>query len=184
MEVENLNIPGLALITPRRIGDARGWFSETWNTRTIRDAGLDMPDFVQDNHSFSELHHTLRGLHYQRQPHAQAKLVRCTRGAILDVAVDVRAGSPLFGKWVTVVISAEAGSHLFVPVGFLHGFLTLTDECEVQYKCSDYYDPDCDGAVRWDSVGIDWGTTAPVVSDKDAIAVPFSEFETPFCFEG
>lgn len=184
MDVARFDIPGPVLITPRRFGDARGWFSETWNPRALRAAGLELPDFVQDNHSFSAQRLTLRGLHYQSPPHAQAKLVRCSRGAVLDVAVDIRKGSPTYGSWVTAELSAENGTQLFLPEGFLHGFLTLTDDCEVQYKCSDHYAPECDAAVRWDSVGIDWGTNAPVLSGKDMDAVPFCAFDTPFLYEG
>lgn len=183
MKVSELNLSGLFLITPRRFGDARGWFCETWNPRALTDQGLHLPEFVQDNHSYSALRHTLRGMHFQSPPHAQDKLVRCSRGAILDVAVDVRRGSPTFSKYVAVELSAENGSQLFVPKGFLHGFLTLTEHCEVQYKCSNYYAPECDGAVRWDSLGIAWGTDAPVLSEKDANAMPFSEFVSPFEYQ-
>ncbi len=182
MDIEPTALREVLCLKPRRFGDARGWFSETWNRTALRDAGLDWPDFVQDNHSYSAPRHTLRGLHYQRPPHAQDKLVRCSRGAVLDVAVDARAGSPEYGQWVAVELTAENGVQVFVPKGFLHGFLTLTEDCEVQYKCTDVYAPECDGAVRWDSVGIDWGTDAPILSDKDARAVPFSQFETPFQF--
>jgi dTDP-4-dehydrorhamnose 3,5-epimerase len=184
MKIQTFPIPGPVLITPRRFGDARGWFTETWNRATLQAAGLDWPDFVQDNHSYSAPRHTLRGLHYQRPPRAQDKLVRCSRGAILDVAVDVRAGSPSYGQHVTATLSAENGAQLFVPKGFLHGFLTLTPDCEVQYKCTDVYAPDCDGAVLWNSLGIDWGMDAPVLSDKDAMATPFADFVSPFQFEG
>lgn len=184
MRIEQTAIADVLVITPRRFGDARGWFCETWNRDSLRQAGLALPDFVQDNHSYSAQRHTLRGLHYQRPPRAQDKLVRCTRGAIRDVAVDVRAGSPHYGKWVAVELSAENGAQLYIPKGFLHGFLTLTEDCEVQYKCTDTYAPECDGAVHWDSLGIDWGATAPVLSDKDAGAVPFAEFDSPFRFEG
>lgn len=180
MTVCELSVSGVFLITPRRFGDARGWFSESWSPRTLASQGLLLPEFVQDNHSYSAPRHTLRGLHFQSPPHAQDKLVRCTRGAIWDVAVDVRCGSPTYGTWVAVELSAENGSQLFVPKGFLHGFLTLTEDCEVQYKCSDYYVPDCDGAVRWDTLDIDWGTDAPVLSNKDASALPFSAFVSPF----
>ncbi len=183
MQFEYFDIPGPVLVTPRRFGDARGWFSETWNRRTLAEAGLTWPDFVQDNHSYSAPRHTLRGLHYQRPPHAQDKLVRASRGTILDVAVDVRRGSPHYGQHVAVELSSETGAQIFVPKGFLHGFLTLTEDCEVQYKCTDIYAPDCDGAVRWDSVGIDWGIPAPVLSAKDAEAPVFADFDTPFVFE-
>lgn len=171
-------------MSPRRFGDARGWFSETWNRQTFLQSGHDLPDFVQDNHSYSAQAGTLRGLHYQRPPHAQAKLVRCSRGAIWDVAVDIRAGSPRYGQWTGVDLSAENGLQLFIPAGFLHGFITRTPDCEVQYKCSDIYAPACDGAVRWDSLGIDWGISAPVLSDKDADAPVFTGFMTPFSYDG
>ncbi|MCH8467644.1 MAG: dTDP-4-dehydrorhamnose 3,5-epimerase [Roseinatronobacter sp.] len=183
MLIEPLSIPGLVLITPRRFADARGWFCETWNAAALAEAGLDLPAFVQDNHSFSGPARTLRGLHYQRPPHAQDKLVRCSRGAILDVAVDVRKGSPHFGQWVAVELSAENGAQLYIPKGFLHGFVTRGEGCEVQYKCTDIYAASCDGAVRWDSLGIDWGCHAPVLSEKDAAAIPFAEFDSPFTYE-
>lgn len=178
-------LPGVLILTPPRFGDARGWFSETWNAARMAEAGLDLA-FVQDNHSFSAEKGTLRGLHFQRPPRAQDKLVRCTRGSILDVAVDIRKGSPTYGKWVGVELSAENGQQLLVPKGFLHGFLTLTPDCEVQYKCTDVYAPDCDGAVAWDSVGIDWGLKGaqPVLSAKDAAAPPLAGFDSPFTYEG
>lgn len=178
-------LPGVLILTPARFGDARGWFSETWNAARMAEAGLDLA-FVQDNHSFSAEKGTLRGLHFQRPPRAQDKLVRCTRGAILDVAVDIRKGSPSYGKWVGVELSAENGQQLLVPKGFLHGFLTLTADCEVQYKCTDVYAPECDGAVAWDSVGIDWGLNGaqPVLSAKDAVAQALADFDSPFTYEG
>ena len=184
MRIKPLSLYGLMLIIPRRFGDDRGWFMETWNKASLKAAGAVLPEFVQDNHSFSAPRHTLRGLHYQRPPHAQDKLVRCSRGRILDVAVDVRQGSPTYRQFETVELSAENGAQLYVPKGFLHGFLTLTEDCEVQYKCTDSYAPDCDGAVRWDSVGIDWGVEAPVLSEKDAKAPLFSAFDSPFHFNG
>ena len=180
MQIEKTALPEVMVITPRRFGDDRGWFSETWNKAALAAAGLSLPDFVQDNHSYSGPRHTLRGLHFQRPPHAQAKLVRCSRGVILDVAVDARRGSRRYGQWVAAELSAENGAQLFVPAGFLHGFLTLTPDCEVQYKCSDYYAPECDGSVRWDSLGIDWGTDTPILSEKDAAAIAFTDFESPF----
>ena len=183
MDIERTSLPDVVIVTPRRFGDARGWFSETWNKAALAGAGLVTPEFVQDNHSYSAPRHTLRGLHYQRPPHAQDKLVRCSRGRILDVAVDARRGSPHYGRWVAVELSAADGRQLYVPKGFLHGFVTLTEECEVQYKCTDYYAPECDGAVRWDSVGIDWGVRDPILSDKDAQAPDFATFESPFAYE-
>jgi dTDP-4-dehydrorhamnose 3,5-epimerase len=187
MRIDETDLPGVLVITPRRFGDDRGWFSESWNRDTWRAAGLDGHDFVQDNHSFSAPRHTLRGLHYQRPPRAQDKLVRCTRGAILDVAVDVRRGSPTYGRHVAVELTAATGAQLFVPKGFLHGFLTLTEDCEVQYKCTDTYAPDCDGAVAWNSAGvdwgIDWGSDQPILSARDAAAPDFAGFDSPFLFE-
>lgn len=190
MKIEATDLPEVKIITPRRFGDDRGWFTETWNADRMAEAGLAI-GWVQDNHSFSAAKGTLRGLHYQRPPHAQDKLVRCTRGAILDVAVDFRDGSPRFGKWVGVELSAANGAQLLVPKGFLHGFLTLTDDVEVQYKCSDVYAPDCDGAVRWDDpeIGIDWAglgglTGAPVLSDKDSKAPLLKDAPRPFLWEG
>jgi dTDP-4-dehydrorhamnose 3,5-epimerase len=183
MHIEPLGITGLFLITPQRFGDARGWFCETWSVPALAAAGMILPDFVQDNHSFSASVDTLRGLHYQRPPRAQDKLVRCSRGAILDVAVDVRKGSPHYGKWVAVELSAENMAQLYIPKGFLHGFRTLTDGCEVQYKCSDSYAAEYDGSVRWDSVGIDWDCHSPILSEKDARATVFSDFDSPFRYE-
>lgn len=181
MQIAATDLPDVLLLVPPRFGDDRGWFSETWNAERLAGAGLRL-SFVQDNHSFSATKGTLRGLHYQRPPRAQDKLVRCSRGAILDVAVDVRKGSPGFGRWVAVELTAENGKQLLVPKGFLHGFVTLTDNTEVQYKCTDTYAPDCDGAVRWDSVGIDWGVSDPILSAKDAAAIPFAAFESPFSY--
>jgi dTDP-4-dehydrorhamnose 3,5-epimerase len=185
MQIEETRLSGVLILTPRRFGDARGWFMETWNASRMAEAGLDLP-FVQDNHSFSATKGTLRGLHFQRPPRAQDKLVRCSRGAILDVAVDIRKGSATWGKWVGVELSAENGRQLLVPKGFLHGFVTLTDDCEVQYKCTDLYSPDHDGAVRWDdpAIGIDWGVAEPVLSDKDAKAPLLAEIGQPFPMEG
>lgn len=181
MQIEKTALDGVVILTPRRFGDVRGWFTETWNVARMKDAGFDL-DFVQDNHSFSADMGTLRGLHYQRPPHAQDKLVRCTRGVIFDVAVDFRVGSASFGKWIGVELSAENGRQLLVPKGFLHGFVTRVAETEVQYKCTDVYAPDCDGAVRWDDpdIGIDWGVGAPVLSAKDAVAPLLRDVASPF----
>lgn len=179
MQIETTALDGVLVLTPRRFGDARGWFVETFNADRMAEAGIGTR-FVQDNHSYSAAKGTLRGLHYQKPPRAQDKLVRCSRGAILDVAVDVRGGSATYGHWVAVELSAENGRQLLVPKGFLHGFVTLADDTEVQYKCSDLYAPDCDGGVRWDSVGIDWGVTAPVLSEKDKVATAFADWQSPF----
>lgn len=185
MQVEETTLAGVHILTPRRFGDARGFFSESWSRARMAEAGLDY-DFVQDNHSMSMAVGTLRGLHYQRPPHAQAKLVRCGRGRLLDVAVDIRRDSPTFGQWVAVELSFDNGKQLLIPEGFLHGFVTLEPETEIVYKCSDYYAPDCDGAVAWDdpALGIDWGVTAPVLSDKDAKAPKLAEIDNPFEWAG
>lgn len=186
MECEATTIAGVMTLTPRRFGDARGWFSETWNATAMIAAGLDLP-FVQDNHSFSADVGTIRGLHFQRAPHAQDKLVRCTRGAIWDVAVDIRIGSPTYGRWVGVDLTPENGRQILVPKGFLHGFVTRLPDTEVQYKCTNLYAPDCDGAVRWDdpNLAINWnlGDTKPVLSGKDAEAPLLKDFQSPFNYE-
>lgn len=182
MQFEPTELPDVIVLTPRRFGDDRGWFTETWNAGTMAKAGLDL-SWVQDNHSMSAVVGTVRGLHFQAPPHAQDKLVRCSRGAILDVAVDVRVGSPHFGRWVGVELTPENGRQLLVPKGFLHGFVTRAPMTEVQYKCTDVYAPDCDGAVRWDDpdIGIDWGHAgAPVLSAKDQAAPLLRDFKSPF----
>jgi dTDP-4-dehydrorhamnose 3,5-epimerase len=181
MKIEPTDLPDVMVLTPARFGDDRGWFSETFNAARMAALGLDMV-WVQDNHSMSAKAGTLRGLHYQSPPHAQDKLVRCSKGAVLDVAVDIRRGSPGYGKWVGVELTPENGRQLLVPKGFLHGFVTKAPDTEVQYKCSDVYAPDCDGAIRWNDpdLGIDWGVSAPVLSAKDAAAPAFRDFTSPF----
>lgn len=184
MQVEQTAVPGVLVLTPARFGDARGFFSESWNKQRMAEHGIDL-DFVQDNHSLSAAVGTVRGLHFQAPPHAQDKLVRCGRGALFDVAVDIRTGSPTYGHWVGVELSAENGKQLLVPKGFLHGFITTEPNTEICYKCTDYYAPDCDGAVRWDSCGIDWGFEGtPILSDKDAAAPALADFDSPFVWEG
>ena len=181
LEVVELDIADVKLITPKRFGDDRGFFSETYNKQRFVDAGI-VADFIQDNHSFSARKGTLRGLHYQAPPFAQAKLVRVLRGAILDVAVDVRKGSPTFGQWVSAELSAENGTQIFVPRGFLHGFATLTPDAEIAYKVDAYYSKECDGAVKWNDpyLDIDWGIDEAIVSEKDEAAQAFRDFQTPF----
>jgi dTDP-4-dehydrorhamnose 3,5-epimerase len=185
MQIETTALDGVFVLTPRRFGDARGFFSESWNRKTLADKGITL-DFVQDNHSVSAAVNTVRGLHFQSPPHAQAKLVRCGRGRLFDVAVDIRRGSPTWGAWVGVELSAENGKQLLIPAGFLHGFATREPDTEIIYKCTDYYAPDCDGAVRFDdpTIGIDWGLSGdPVLSDKDAAAPTLADFDSPFIWE-
>ncbi|SMX46422.1 dTDP-4-dehydrorhamnose 3,5-epimerase [Actibacterium lipolyticum] len=183
MQVQDTKLEGVKLLTPKRFGDHRGFFSESWNKRTMEDAGLRY-EFVQDNHSVSSEVGTVRGLHFQSEPHAQAKLVRCGRGRLFDVAVDIRKGSPTYGQWVGEELSFENGKQLLIPAGFLHGFVTREPDTEIVYKCTDYYSPECDGAVRFDDpdIGIDWGMgdTAPVLSEKDEAAPFLRDFDTPF----
>ena len=175
------------LVTTRRFGDDRGWFAETYNARSLAEQGIDTV-FVQDNQSFSAARGTLRGLHFQTPPHGQAKLVRCLRGAIFDVAVDVRAGSPSYGKWDGVELTAESGNQLFIPIGFAHGFVTLTDDCEIAYKVSDYYAPQSDGGIAWNDpqIGLDWPLAGrdPVLSDKDRSLPLLAGFDSPFAYDG
>jgi dTDP-4-dehydrorhamnose 3,5-epimerase len=181
--IETTELPGVLVVTPRRFGDHRGFFSESWSRKTFVDEGLDF-DFVQDNHSFSHEAGTIRGLHFQSPPHAQTKLVRCGRGSLFDVAVDIRKGSSTYGKWTGTELSFENGKQLLVPAGFLHGFMTLEPDSEIIYKCTDYYAPECDGAVHWNSCNIDWPTAAgaPILSEKDDMALPLSDFDSPFDF--
>lgn len=187
LAIEETALPGVLVLTPRRFGDARGFFSESWNRARMAERGLDL-DFVQDNHSFSARAGTVRGLHFQAPPHAQAKLVRCGRGRLLDVAVDIRRGSPTFGRWVGVELSFDNGRQLLIPAGFLHGFVTREPGTEILYKCTDRYVPDCERAVRWNdpAIGIDWGLPEEeaVLSEKDAAAPFLRDLDTPFGWEG
>ena len=165
---------GVLEITPKRFGDSRGFFAETWQRDRFRGLGLDV-DWVQDNQSLSAEAYVLRGLHFQLAPPAQAKLIRVLRGSVFDVAVDIRPGSPGFGRWVSCVLSAEAFNQLFIPKGFAHGFLTLTPGTEVLYKVSAPYAPECERGLAWNdpAVAIDWPLpdgVLPVLSAKDAAA--------------
>jgi dTDP-4-dehydrorhamnose 3,5-epimerase len=172
----------IKLICVNRFEDPRGFFAETYNRRRYLTAGIDV-EFVQDNHSLSHAVGTLRGLHFQAPPVAQGKLVRCGRGAIFDVAVDIRRGSPTYGKWEGYELTAQNGHQLYVPVGFAHGFVTLEPDSEIVYKCTDYYATETEGAVRWDSCGIDWPlSVGPILSDKDAIAPALAGFDSPFIY--
>ena len=171
MQVERLAIPEVALVTPRRFSDSRGYFAETWNKAALAKHGIDV-DFVQDNHSYSAARGVVRGLHCQIAPNVQGKLVRCLRGAIWDVVVDIRKGSATYGQHVAAVLSAENGTQLWVPGGFLHGFCTLQPDSEVAYKVDAHYDSDAERGVIWDDpdLALPWPVSAgeAKLSDKDA----------------
>lgn len=177
----------IRLIKPRRFGDDRGWFCETWSKARYRELGIDA-DFCQDNHAFSGPPFVLRGLHFQSPPHAQAKLVRCVRGAIWDVAVDVRRGSPTYGRWVAAELTADNGLQLYVPEGFLHGYLTLAPATEVEYKVNALYAPGGEGGVIWNdtALALPWplAGAAPVLSDKDAALPSLGALQSPFDYDG
>lgn len=186
MKINRTALPGILLLEPLRFGDERGFFAESWNRRTLAERGI-TTEFVQDNHSLSTATSTVRGLHFQSPPHAQTKLVRCGRGRLFDVAVDIRKGSPTFGKWVGYELSSENGLQLLIPEGFLHGFVTREPDTEIIYKCSDYYAPECDGVVRFDDpdIGIDWGLSGEaILSEKDTKAPLIAAFDSPFTYEG
>ncbi len=183
MKITQTPLPGVLLLEPRRFGDARGFFCESWNRKTLAANGIEI-DFVQDNHSMSEAVGTLRGLHFQTPPSAQVKLVRCGRGRLYDVAVDIRNGSPTYGQWVGYELSFENGLQLLIPEGFAHGFVTREPMTEIIYKCSDFYDVETDGGVRWDSCGVDWGLSkTPFLSEKDEKAPALVDFDSPFTWD-
>lgn len=187
MNVTETALPGVLKLEPRRFADDRGWFSEAWSARTMATSDLSF-DWVQDNHSHSVEAGTVRGLHYQSPPMAQTKLVRVARGAVLDVAVDVRAGSPTYCKWVAVELSEDNAAQLLVPKGFLHGFVTLTPGTDVLYKVDAFYSGEHDGGVRFDDpdLNVDWGLdpAQAVLSEKDATAPRFADWKSPFVWEG
>lgn len=178
-----LPLDGAFEIVPDKLGDSRGYFSETYNSNIFRSNGINV-DFVQDNHSFSASKGVLRGLHFQTPPFAQDKLLRVTRGSVFDVLVDIREGSPTYKKWVGLEVSAEKWNQIFVPKGFLHGFLTLEDNTEFLYKVTDYYSMDCDRSVRFDdeTIGIKWPLpkSAISLSEKDEKAPLLCDVETGF----
>lgn len=186
MQVIKSELKDVYVIQPRIFGDHRGWFMESYSKIKLLEAGIDC-DFVQDNQSFSAHKGTLRGLHFQLNPKAQAKMVRCTRGAILDVAVDIRKGAPSYKQWVAVELSAENKKQLFIPRGFAHGFLTLTDDVEVQYKADEYYAPEYDGNILYNDpeIGVVWGEGEFILSDKDKKAPLLRERnDLNFIYEG
>lgn len=168
MKITKTKLDGVVIIEPDVFGDNRGFFMESWNKKKMSELGLDY-DFVQDNHSKSTVKGTLRGIHFQKGDKAQAKLVRCVKGAVFDVAVDLRKNSPTFKQWVGVELSAENKNQLLIPRGFGHGFVTLTDDVEFLYKADNYYAPEADAGVRWNDpdIGVAWGVENPILSEKD-----------------
>ena len=181
MKVVSTEIEDLFIIEPQVFGDSRGWFMESWSQKKMEEAGL-FYNFVQDNHSFSAIKGTLRGLHFQKGSSSQAKLVRCVRGAVLDVAVDLRKNSKTYKKWVGCVLSEENKKQFLIPRGFAHGFLTLTDNVEFVYKADNYYDPQADRNIIWndEEINIDWGIENPILSEKDKKAPKLSESDVDF----
>lgn len=169
-------LKGAFIIEPQVFGDNRGWFMETYNEDKFRKLGIDTT-FIQDNHSFSAQKGTLRGLHFQKNPYPQAKLLHCIRGKILDIAIDLRVGSPQYLKWTSVKLSGENKLMFYIPRGFAHGFLTLTEDVEVQYKVDNLYSAESDMSIAWDDrdIGVDWGINNPILSAKDINAQPIGE---------
>ncbi|MCJ2086544.1 dTDP-4-dehydrorhamnose 3,5-epimerase [Methylobacterium sp. E-005] len=183
MDVIETEIPDVKRIVPKRLGDARGWFSETFRVDAMERAGI-INTFIQDNQSFSAPQGTIRGLHFQIAPRAQAKLIRVLQGAILDVAVDIRSGSPTYGKYIAVTLDAETGGQLLIPHGFAHGFCTLTPDVMVAYKVDEYYSPEHDRSLAWNDpdIGIPWPVSAEtaILSDKDRRAPKLAELGSVF----
>ena len=181
MNIIKTEIEDVLIIEPKVFGDHRGWFTETYSKAKFQELGIDV-DFVQDNHSMSAQKGTLRGLHFQIDPKPQIKLVRCTKGKILDVAVDLRKGSSTYKKWVGIELSEENKKQLIIPKGFAHGFLTLTDDVEVQYKVDEYYAPESDRSIRFDDpeIGVDWEIEDPILSEKDLKAPLLKDSDVDF----
>ena len=185
MEFEKTQIDGAVVLEPKVFGDNRGWFMESYSKRTLEEAGI-FDEFIQDNRSFSAEKGTLRGLHCQTEPMAQAKLLTCLKGEILDIAVDIRKGSPTYMKWVGVKLSEENKKMFYIPAGCLHGFVTLTDNVEVMYKVNNFYSPENDRSVRFDdpALGVEWGVTNPILSQKDMNAPLLEDSDVEFIYKG
>lgn len=184
MNVIKTDVLDVYILEPQVFGDHRGWFMESWSKKKMEEAGL-YYDFVQDNHSFSAKKGTLRGLHFQKGDAAQAKLVRCVRGAVVDYAVDMRVGSPTYKKWVGVELSAENNRQLLIPRGFLHGFVTLTDNVEFLYKADNLYNAEADRGIRWNDpdIAVDWNIENPITSDKDNNAPLLKDSDIDFTYQ-
>jgi dTDP-4-dehydrorhamnose 3,5-epimerase len=187
MLIEPTPLSGVIVLTPARFGDYRGFFSESYNQKKFAEHGIEMT-FVQDNHSLSDTIGTVRGLHFQAPPKAQGKLVRCGKGRLYDVVVDIRKGSPTYGQSFGIELSFENGKQLLVPAGFAHGFVTREAGTEIIYKCTDDYAPDTEGALLWNdpALGIDWGLSDEdaVLSGKDKIAPRLADLVSPFVYHG
>lgn len=183
MKLIKTDIDGVYILEPTVYGDHRGWFMETYSQRKFEELGI-KATFIQDNHSFSAQNGTLRGLHFQLNPKAQTKLVRCTRGKILDVAIDIGKGSPTYKEWVAVELTDRNRRQLFIPKGFAHGFLTLTDDVEVQYKVDEFYDSESDRSVRYNDpeIGVCWEISNPILSEKDAQAPLLNDSDINFYY--
>ena len=183
MKAEKTQVDGAIVIEPDVFGDNRGWFMESYSKRKLAEVGIDV-DFIQDNRSFSAAKGTLRGLHCQVNPTAQSKLLTCVRGEIMDVAVDIRKGSPTYMKWASVILSGENKKSFFIPKGCLHGFVTLSDDVEVMYKVDEFYSPADDRSVRFDdpAFGVDCGTDSPILSQKDMNAPLLADSDVEFTY--
>lgn len=186
VKIEQTSLSGVYLLTPKRIADSRGFFAQTYAANELAAAGM-TAQFVQDNHSLSVEAGTVRGLHFQLPPRAQTKLVRCGQGALFDVAVDLRKGSPTYGAWYGAELSADNGCQLWIPEGFAHGFVTRAPNTEIIYKCSDYYAPETEGMISWDDpdIAIDWGLdgATPHLSEKDSKVAPLVAFDSTFLYD-
>lgn len=183
MELIKTDIKDLYVIETKIFEDNRGWFTESYSSKKFKNKGIDI-NFVQDNHSLSKEKGILRGLHFQLSPKAQTKLVRCTRGKIYDVAVDLREGSPTYKKWFGLELSAENKRQFLIPKGFAHGFLTLSNNAEVQYKVDEYYAPEYDRSIIYDDpeINVDWGIEGPILSDKDKNAPLLKDSDCNFTY--
>lgn len=184
MQVTETALPEVKILEPTYFEDSRGYFCETYSKRALAEYGIHC-EFVQDNHSLTLKKGTIRGIHFQKNPHPQSKLVRCIRGRILDVAVDLRRDSPTYKQWVQVELSAKNHKQLWIPAGFGHGLITLEDNCEVQYKVDEFYFPECDRGIAWNDpeIGVAWGTSSPILSEKDANSPPLCKSDVDFTME-
>jgi dTDP-4-dehydrorhamnose 3,5-epimerase len=183
LKAYNTQVKGAVVVEPDVFGDNRGWFMESYSKKKMAEIGIEV-EFIQDNRSFSAEKGTLRGLHCQTNPASQSKLLTCTRGEIMDVAVDIRKGSPTYMKWASVILSGDNKKSFFIPKGCLHGFVTLTDDVEVMYKVDEFYSPANDRSIRFDDpdIGVEWGITEPILSKKDISAPLLKDSDVEFLY--